>query len=158
MKYIRITSRVSYSQILPVQLRTLGQRLDNIPDIFRRMAEFAACYARTERKVADTDRVILELVREIILTLCHGSNKNAYALLRPQICDVISNPYNGCVETQCHLSTVGWQVLRNRVLNDLEKFLGRGRAADGEAVEELHHKTGEALEGTWDTDGRRHFN
>lgn len=41
----------------------------------------------------------------------------------------------------------------DRVLDDAEEFLLRGCGADGEAVEELDHETGEALEGTWDADG-----
>lgn len=43
------------------------------------------------------------------------------------------------------------------VFDDPEEFfLGCGRS-DRHAVQELHHKTGEAFEGTWDADSRVHL-
>jgi hypothetical protein len=46
-------------------------------------------------------------------------------------------------------------VVRDGVLDDLEKLLLRCGRSDGELVEELDHQSGEALEGSRDADGRR---
>lgn len=44
-------------------------------------------------------------------------------------------------------------MIGNRVRNDAEKFFLGVDRSDREAVQELNHKTGETLEGTWNSDG-----
>lgn len=43
------------------------------------------------------------------------------------------------------------------VLDNLEELLLGGGGADREAVQELHHQTGKALEGSGDADGGRNL-
>lgn len=121
------------------------------------MAELAAGHAGRQRVVGYTNRVILIFVRKGVVALGHGTNEDADALLRSQVANVVSNSYNGCVKGERHLSAIGWQVIGDWILNDLEQFLLRRRASNGQLMEKLHHQTGESLEGTWDTDGGRDF-
>lgn len=48
-------------------------------------------------------------------------------------------------------------MVRNRVLDDLEKFFLRIGALDGEAMEKLNHQTSKPFEGSRDTDGGGYF-
>jgi len=121
------------------------------------MTELAARHTSAQREIADTDRIILELIREVILPLSHRPHKHANALLRPKSTDVVSNPDDLRVETQCDFATIGGQVLRDGILDDFEELLLGIDAADREAVEELDHETGETLERAGDADGGGDF-
>jgi len=117
------------------------------------MAELATRHTRTKREIADADTVILERIGKVVLALGHGPDKHAHALFGAQIRNVVPAAHDGSVKAQRHLAAVGRQVLRYGVLDDLEQLLLGGGAADGEAVEELHHQACEALEGAGDADG-----
>ena len=82
-------------------------RSDNIPHFLGGMAELAACNTRTQAVVADTDRVILERVGKIIVTLGHGAHKDTHALLGAQRLDVVPGTHHGGFETEGHLTAVG---------------------------------------------------
>lgn len=87
------------------------------------MTEFAACHTCAETVIADTDRLILETVCEIVPSLCHGSNENADAFFRAQCLDVISDSHDFSVEAQGNLSTIWWQVIGDGVLDDFQELL-----------------------------------
>lgn len=72
--------------------------LDDIPDILGSMAKLAASNTGTQRVIADTNGIILELVGERIISLGHGSDEDANALLGSQILNVIPDSYHLCVE------------------------------------------------------------
>jgi len=121
------------------------------------MTELAARHTRTEREIANTNSIILELIRKVILPLRHRPHKHANTLLRSQSPNIVSNPDDLGIETQRDLAAVGGKVLGDWVLDDFEQlFLGID-AANGETMEELDHQAGETLEGAGDTDGGGDF-
>lgn len=131
--------------------------LNDVPDFFSGVAESAAGNTGTQAEVADTDRVILELVCEVVVTLGHGTDKDANALLRSEIADVIAHTNDGSVETQGDLAAVGRKVVGDGVLDDLQQLLLRCSRTNGKSVEELDHQTSETLEGTGNADGGADF-
>jgi len=72
--------------------------LDDIPDILSSVTELAASNTGTQRVVANTDGIILELIGERIIAFGHGTNEDTNALLGSQILNVIPNSYNLGVE------------------------------------------------------------
>lgn len=94
--------------------------LDDVPDLFGGMAESATGDTGTQTEVADTDRVVLEFVCEGIVTLGHGSDKDADALLRCKVGNVVADTDNGRVETEGDLAAVGREVVGDGILNDLQ--------------------------------------
>lgn len=63
----------------------LDKGLDDVPDVFGRIAEFAARNAGTQTEVTDTDRVVFECICEIIGALGHCANEYTDTLLRPKV-------------------------------------------------------------------------
>jgi hypothetical protein len=49
-------------------------------------------------------------------------------------------------------------MFSNGIFDDTKEFLLGGSGADGHTVEQLHHETGEALEGTGDANGGVYLN
>jgi hypothetical protein len=121
------------------------------------VAEFAACNTGTEGVVADTDGVVLVLVGESVVALGHGTDENADALIRAEVLDVISHTHDLCIKGEGYLAAVGWEMVGDGVLDDLEQLLLRGGRPDGKLVQELNHETREALKGTRDADRWRNF-
>ena len=121
------------------------------------MTELAASNTSRQAEVTNTDRIILERIGKVIASLRHGTNEHANALLLAEILDVVSDADDGGVETQRHLAAVGGQVVGDGVLDDFKEFFLRRGGADGEAVEQLDHETGEALEGSGDADSGADF-
>lgn len=72
--------------------------LDDVPNVLGCVAEFAAGDTGTEGVVADTDGIVLELVRECVVALGHGTDEDTDALLRAKVLDVIPYSYDRCVE------------------------------------------------------------
>lgn len=127
-------------------------RLYDVPGILSRMAELAAGHTGRKAIVADGYLLINISVGKIIGTLRHGANEHADGLVGPETIDVLADAHDRGIETQRDLPAVGWQVVRDRVLNDLEQFLLRVRGLNREPVEQLHHETGEPLEGPGNPD------
>ena len=114
------------------------------------MAELAACNAGTEVEVADTDAVVLDGVRKVIVALRHGTNEDCDALILVETANVVAQAYNLGVETEGHLAAVWWQVIGDGVLDNLDELLlGRGRP-NLVPVQQLHHQTSKTLECSWD--------
>lgn len=84
------------------------------------MAELAACYTGTKTVVADTNSIILEGVRKVILTLGHSPNKYTNALLGAERLKVVLASHNRGFVTERHFAAVWRQVISNGVLDDLE--------------------------------------
>lgn len=82
------------------------------------MAEFAAGNTGTQAVVADTDGVILVLVRKVVPSLSHGTDKHADALLGTKRLDIVSDTHHGCIETQSNLPAIRRKVVRDGILND----------------------------------------
>jgi len=97
--------------------------LDNVPGILGSMTELAASDTCTQAETADTDRIILVLIRKVIVTLGHRTNEYADALFWTEVANVIPNAHDRSVERQRDLATVWRQVVGNRVLDDLEQLL-----------------------------------
>ena len=114
-------------------------RSDDVPHFLGGMAEFAAGNACAQTVVADTDRVVLEGVGEIIMALGHGTDKDTHALVGSQSLEVVPGPDDGCLVTEGHLPAIGGQVIGDGVLDHLEQLLLRVRGADGETVQKLDH-------------------
>ena len=131
--------------------------LNDVPNFLGSMAEPATCDTGTQTEVADTNRVVLEFVCEGVVTLGHGTDKDANALFGGEVGNVVANTDDGSVETQSDLAAVGREVIGDGVLNDLEKLFLRCGRADGQSVEKLYHQTGETLEGTRNADGGADF-
>jgi len=66
----------------------------DIPNFLSSMAELAARYTGTETVVADTNCIILERVRKVILTLSHGPDKYTDALLGTERLKVVLASHN----------------------------------------------------------------
>ena len=116
------------------------------------MAELGAGDRGREREVGDTNLLVHVLVGKVVAALGHGADKDADGLVWVQLLNVLAHLDDWCVEGEGDLAAVWWEVVRDWVLDHLEELLLRVGGADGETVEELHHQTGEALEGTWDAD------
>lgn len=121
------------------------------------MAEFAAGDRGRETVVADGDLLVDEFVREVVRAFGHCSNEDADALLVFQALHVFSYFDQGCIEGEGDLSAIGRKMVGDRILNDLEELFLGVNGSDGETVEELDHETCEALECTWNTNGRADF-
>ena len=131
--------------------------LDDVPDFFGSVTESAAGDTGTQTEVADTDRVVLEFVCKGVVTLGHGTNEDAYALLGCEVGNVVADTDDGGVETEGNLAAVGRKVVGDGVLDDLQKLFLRCGRADGQSVKKLDHQTSEALEGTGNADGGADF-
>mgnify|MGYP000704612022 CR=1 FL=1 len=94
--------------------------LNDVPDFFGGVAESAAGNTSTQAEVADTDRVILELVCEVVVALGHGTDKDANALLGGEIADVVAYTNDGSVETQSDLAAIGREVVGDGVLDNFQ--------------------------------------
>lgn len=71
------------------------------------MAEFAARNTSAQTVVADTDRIILERVRKVIMALCHGTDKDTDTLLGTQGIDVVLDPHDWGFVTEGDFTAVG---------------------------------------------------
>lgn len=121
------------------------------------MAELAARYTGRETVVADGDLLVDKFIGKVIRTLGHGTNKDANALLGSHALDPVPHAHERSIETKCHLAAVGRQVVGDGVLNNSQKLLLRSRGANRQTVQQLHHETGKALEGSGNTDGGRNL-
>ena len=83
------------------------------------MAKLAARHAGTETVVTDGDLLVDELVSEVIGPLRHGPDKYADTLRGLELRDVLSNPNNGCVEAERDLPAFWWEMISDRILDDL---------------------------------------
>ena len=95
------------------------------------MTELTAGNTGTQTVVADTDLVVFEGIRKVIVALGHGSDEDANALLGPQGLDVVGGADDRRLETEGDLAAVGRQMVCDGVLDDLEQFLLRIGGADG---------------------------
>lgn len=132
-------------------------RSDNVPHLLGGMAELAACDTGTQAVVTDGNRVVLEGVGKVIVSLGHGTHEDTDALLGAQRFDVVASAHHGGFETEGHLAAVGGEVVGDGVLDDLQELLLGVGGTDGEAVQQLHHQTSETLEGTRNAHARVHF-
>jgi hypothetical protein len=128
--------------------------LYDVPYVFGSVAELTACNAGTEVELADGDGVVLDLVGKVVVALGHGSDEDGNAFVLVQVVDVVADAHHLGIKTQRDLAAVGWQMVCDGVLDDLNKLLVRCGRADLMPVEELHHKSSEALERAWNSDSR----
>lgn len=113
--------------------------LNDAPYVFSRMAEFAACNAGTKAPVADTDRVVFKVIREVVITLCHSSNEDRNAFVLIQAMNVIPHANNLGLEAEGDFAAVRGKVVGDRILDDLNQFLLRSGRPDLVSVEKLNH-------------------
>lgn len=113
---------------------TAAVDLDDVPRILGGVAEFAARDTGRETVVANGDLLVNKLIRKVIRSLGHGSNEDADALLIVEVFDVFSDADQLRVETESDLAAVGWKVIGDGVLDDLEEFLLGVDGSDGESV------------------------
>lgn len=114
-------------------------RLDDSPYVFSRMAELAACNAGTETPVANTDRVVLEVIREVVIALGHGPDENSNAFVLVQSVDVVPYANNFGFEAERNLAAIRRKVVCDGILNDLDELFLGGSRPDLMSVEKLDH-------------------
>lgn len=128
--------------------------LEYSPDILCCVAELAACNAGTEVEIADANAVVLDRVREVVIALRHGTDKDCDTLVLVETSDVVAQAHNLSIETESDLAAIGRKVIRDWVLDHLDQLLlGRSRP-DLVPVQQLHHQTSKSLECTWDAHSR----
>jgi hypothetical protein len=110
------------------------------------VTEFAAGNAGTEVKVADSNAIVLQMVCKVIAALCHGSNKDCYALVLVETFYVVAYAHNFRVEAEGNLSAIGWKMVGDGVLDNLNELFLRRSGTNLVSVEQLYHETSEALE------------
>lgn len=130
-----------------ISWRTVFQ-LEDAPHVLSGVAEFTACNAGTEIELADGDAVVLDVVGKVVIPLGHGSNEDCDALILAETGDIVAHTHNFRVETECDFAAIGWEVVGNGILNDLDELLLGCRGSDLMSVEQLHHQAGKSLEGT----------
>ena len=126
--------------------------LDDVPGIFRSVAEFAAGHAGAEAEGTDADGIVFEGVCKVILALGHGTDEDTYALFGTQIRDIVPNTNDLGVEAEGDLATIRGQMVSNWILDDFEQFLLGIHGSDGQFVKQLDHETCKTLEGPRDSD------
>lgn len=124
--------------------------LKDAPDILCGVAELAACNAGTEVEVAYADAVVFDSVCKVIVALCHSTDEDCNALVLVETSNVVAEAYNLGVETESHFAAVGWQMIGDGVLDHLNQLLLRRCRSNLMPVEQLHHQTSKALEGSRD--------
>lgn len=82
------------------------------------MTELATGNTSRKTVVANSDLLVHVFVGEVIGTLCHSSDEDAYALAWVEVLDVISGALYLGLETQCDLPAIGRKVVGDRVLDD----------------------------------------
>lgn len=97
--------------------------LDDVPGIFCSVAKLGACHTSGETEVADGDLLVDKLVGEIVGSLGHGANKHADALIWLQCLHIFPNLDHRRIETESDLPAIRGEVIRNRVLDNLEQLL-----------------------------------
>lgn len=132
--------------------------LDDVPSILGSMAEFTASYTGGKTVVAYGDLLVDHIVRKIIRSFSHSSNKDADTLVFVQVFNVFPDTNNLRFEAQSDLSTVGRKVVGNWVCDHFEELLLGVDRSNGEAVEKLDHQTCKSFEGTWNTNCWADFN
>jgi hypothetical protein len=71
------------------------------------MTELAASDASTQAVVRNGNRIVFELVREVILALSHGTYEDTDALFGTKSRDVILDTDDFSLERQCYLAAIG---------------------------------------------------
>lgn len=133
---------------------------NHVPHLLGRVAEFAAGDTGAQPEPAHADLVhgrafVPQHPLEVVPPLRHGPDEDRAALPAPEPLDVLARAHDGGLGAQRHLAAPGGQVPRDGPGDDLEQLLGGGGGADGQAVQELDHEAGEALERAGEADGRR---
>lgn len=99
MKQVSSGNSLPRAPRLETGLRRYSKASNNVPRLFSSVTEFATGHTGTQAIVADTDRVVLVLVRKVVLSLGHGTHEHADALSRSQGLNVVPDSDHGCVET-----------------------------------------------------------
>lgn len=121
------------------------------------MAELAACYTGRERPAADCNLLVYQGIGEVIRTLGHGADEDAYALLGTHALDIIPKTHQRRFETERDLPAVGRQVISNGVLDHSQQLIIRVGGSDRQSVQQLNHETCESLERSGNSDRRGNF-
>jgi hypothetical protein len=109
----------------------ISQTLNNVPRFFGSMAEFATGNTGTQAVIADTDRVVLERIREVIPSLGHGTNEHADALSGTEGLNVIPDTDHGRIETKGDFAAIRWEMISDGIFDDLQQFFLRVGGSDG---------------------------
>jgi hypothetical protein len=131
--------------------------LDDIPDLLGSVAELAAGNASAEAEIRDADGVVLEAIREVVFALGHGANEHTDALAFVQAFDIVFDSHHRGLVAERDFAAVWRQMIGDGVLDDSEELFLRGRAADGQTVQQLDHEAREPFKGTRDPHRRRDF-
>lgn len=124
--------------------------LKDVPGVLGGVAELAAGDAGRKTEVANGDFLVNKRVGKIVGTLGHSTDKDTNALVVIELVNVVPDSHDRRIETEGDLAAFGGQVVGNGVLDDAKQLLLGVGGLNGEAMEQLHHETGKALEGTRD--------
>ena len=83
------------------------------------MTEFAASNTGTEAEIADTNRLILEIIGKVVLSFRHGADENTDAFIWCEALDVVFDPDHFSLEAQCDFPAIWRKVTRNGILDHL---------------------------------------
>src|SRR3954467_5687489 len=92
-----------------------------VPNVFRRMTKLAASDTSTQAVIADTDRLVLEIVGKVILAFGLGTNKDTNAFIWCKALNVVFDSDNLCVEAQRDLAAIWRKMVGYRVLDNPEE-------------------------------------
>jgi hypothetical protein len=95
---------------------------NDVPNVFRRMTKLAASDTSTQAVIADTDRLVLEIVGKVILAFGHGTNEDTDAFIWCKALNVVFDSDNLCVEAQRDFPAIGRKMVGYRVLDNLEEL------------------------------------
>lgn len=127
------------------------------PGILGSVAKLATSDACRETVIADGNLFVDKLVGKIIITLGHGADKDADTFVLLERVNIVTHRHHLGIKAEGDLATLGRQVVGDGILDDLEQLFLGGDGANGQAVQELHHQTGEALKGTRNAHRRAHL-
>lgn len=102
-------------------------QLEDSPDVLCCMTELAACNTGTEIELTDCDAVVLDTIREVVITLGHGTHKDSDALVFAETCNISADTYNFRVKAECDFTTIRRQMVGDGVLDNLDELLLRRR-------------------------------
>lgn len=108
--------------------------LHDVPDILGRIAELSTGYAGAETEVADTDRIVLERVCEVVLTFSHCTDEDADALLRSEIGYIVCYPHYVRIMAERDFAAIWWEMVGDWILDHFEKLFLRIGGADAKPM------------------------
>lgn len=134
-----------FHRILPCAKRL---HLHHPPKILQRTTKLAARNTGAQAVLADTDLLIHHSIGKVVLSMSHGTYEHGDTASLRNRREVATQPLNRTIEGEGDFVRVGWEVIRDGILDDPQKLFATTHAADAELVQKLDHESGETFEGS----------